>query len=74
MTVDFQALLSIYTSLKSSLAIFGDLVQSKIKRELDIKDFGNLLKGHGGLYDRLDSIIFSFPFIYLMLTIYIYVS
>ena len=60
--------------ITASFAIFGDLVQSKIKRELDIKDFGNLLKGHGGLYDRLDSIIFSFPFIYLILTIYIYVS
>ena len=58
----------------ASLAIFGDLVQSKIKRELDIKDFGNLLRGHGGLYDRLDSVIFSFPFIYLILIIQIYVS
>ena len=60
--------------ITASLAIFGDLVQSKIKRELDIKDFGNLLKGHGGLYDRLDSVIFSFPFIYLILIIYINVS
>ena len=62
------------TNGTASFAIFGDLVQSKIKRELVIKDFGNLLKGHGGLYDRLDSIIFSFPFIYLILIIYIYVS
>ena len=60
--------------ITASMAIFGDLVQSKIKRELDIKDFGNLLKGHGGLYDRLDSVIFSFPFIYLILIIYINVS
>ena len=46
--------------------------QSKIKRELKIKDFGKLLPGHGGLYDRFDSVIFSFPILaYLMLKIYL---
>ena len=47
------------------LSILGDLGRSKVKRELKIKDFGKLLPGHGGLYDRFDSILFSFPFIYL---------
>ena len=55
-------------------AIIGDLIQSKIKRQLKIKDFGNWIKGHGGLFDRLDSIIFSFPFFLLIIIIFENVS
>ena len=58
-----EILLAIVSSLMMCFfAIMGDLIQSKIKRQLKVKDFGNWIKGHGGLFDRLDSIIFSFPF------------
>jgi len=54
-------LLSILSSILSQL---GDLAASKIKRTTKIKDFGNLIPGHGGVLDRFDSIIFVAPIIY----------
>lgn len=44
---------------------FGDLVESLIKRNLNIKDSGKILPGHGGLLDRFDTILLSAPFVFL---------
>ena len=60
--------------LISSTGAIGDLVQSQFKREAGVKDSGNWLPGHGGLYDRMDSIIFAAPFVYLILKYYLFVS
>ena len=47
----------------------GDLTASLIKRKCEIKDFGRLIPGHGGILDRFDSIIFTAPLIYILVTL-----
>lgn len=49
------------------LGTIGDLTASLIKRQCDIKDYGNIMPGHGGLMDRFDSVLFVVPFIYVYL-------
>lgn len=59
-------LVSIILSILSQI---GDLAASSIKRYVEAKDFGNLLPGHGGMLDRIDSIIFIAPFAYFLLSL-----
>lgn len=56
------------TMILSCMGQIGDLVMSKIKRENGIKDFSNIMPGHGGILDRLDSTIFVFlTYIFLLI-------
>jgi phosphatidate cytidylyltransferase len=71
--LNFQSWLGMAIIL-SIFGTIGDLIQSKFKRQAGVKDSGKLMPGHGGLFDRLDSIIFSSPFVYAYLLILNYVS
>lgn len=59
--------LALYGFLGSIISQLGDLSFSFIKREFGIKDYSNLLPGHGGILDRFDSVIFCAPLIELLL-------
>ena len=54
----------------SLMGFFGGLVMSAIKRDRGVKDWGNMIAGHGGFIDRLDSVIFSAPIFFHIVRFY----
>ncbi len=62
------ALCALICGVGAIIAMIGDLAASAIKRNHDIKDYGTLIPGHGGILDRFDSVIFTAPVIYYLAT------
>lgn len=62
---------AIFAFLLSVLAQIGDLAASMIKRRFNVKDFGSIFPGHGGILDRLDSTLFILPIVYMFYKFYL---
>ncbi len=65
-----RLLFAIIGAASSVISQTGDLAASAIKRNFDIKDYGKLIPGHGGILDRFDSIIFTAPIVYYLAVLF----
>lgn len=60
----------IVSVIVSIAGTYGDLVESMLKRSIGVKDSGTIMPGHGGFLDRFDSVIISFPLVYLYISLF----
>ena len=51
-------------------AVAGDLIESALKRKMNVKDTGNIMPGHGGVLDRFDAMLLALPVFYIFLYLY----
>lgn len=66
LVIEFTNNIFIFTILVSTISQLGDILISYFKRLTKIKDTGKIIPGHGGLLDRIDGMIFAFPFSYII--------
>jgi phosphatidate cytidylyltransferase len=68
-TTQLLVFLVVIFLIASALAVFGDLFMSLVKRQFGVKDFGRIMPGHGGVLDRLDSLIFVAPYFFVLVSV-----
>ncbi len=66
LNINYMFMLAGISAIGAGISMIGDLAASAIKRNYDIKDYGKLIPGHGGILDRFDSVIFTAPCIYFL--------
>jgi len=67
--LSYQTLI-IVSATSAIMGTVGDLIQSKFKRMASVKDSGNIMPGHGGFFDRFDSLLLAGPTVWLILTLF----
>ena len=67
--LSFQTLM-IVSATSAIMGTVGDLIESKFKRMAGVKDSGNIMPGHGGFFDRFDSLLLAGPCVWLILTLF----
>jgi phosphatidate cytidylyltransferase len=67
--LSYQTLV-IVSATSAIMGTIGDLIESKFKRMAGVKDSGNILPGHGGFFDRFDSLLLAGPCVWLLLTLF----
>jgi phosphatidate cytidylyltransferase len=63
--INSQLFYAVMAAGVAGLAQIGDLIESAMKRLVGVKDSSKLIPGHGGVFDRVDGLIFAAPFVYL---------
>jgi phosphatidate cytidylyltransferase len=67
--LSYQTLM-IVSATSAIMGTIGDLIESKFKRMASVKDSGRIMPGHGGFFDRFDSLLLAGPSVWLMLTLF----
>lgn len=71
LTLNYVLILAGISGVGAVISMIGDLAASAIKRNYDVKDFGKLIPGHGGILDRFDSVIFTAPMVYYLAKLFL---
>ena len=67
--LDVRIMFPVVAAISALISQIGDLSASAIKRNYEVKDYGKIIPGHGGVLDRFDSVIFVAPFVYYLLAL-----
>ena len=70
-TAGLLAAFAVICGIGGMISVVGDLAASAIKRQYEIKDYGKLIPGHGGIMDRFDSMIMTAPIVYYLVTLFV---